>query len=125
MSKFGEMSFQGAIFVCHQGADDVRTHGPFWLIEEALQAARLNSLVYKTEPLTPQEKELITSNAPFCKWINKTHFIPNPDPKTSRARVSKLQALARLGPASAYQAAFHVAMTPSNAGNKREKPTGI
>jgi len=125
MSKFGEMDFLGAIFVCHPSADDGRTHGPFWLVEEALQTARLNSMVYKNSLFTQQEKCLIACNAPLCKWINKTYFIPNPDPKTSRARVSKLQALARLGRAGAYQAAFHVAMIPSNEGSRREKPTGI
>ena len=124
MSKSGEVDFQGAIFVCHKDANDVRTHGPFWLIEEALQIARLNSLVYKTSAITPLENDLLTTKAPSCKWISKTCFIPNPDSKTSVARASKIQALARLGPASAYQAAIRDAMTPSNAGNAHEKLSG-
>ena len=123
MSKSGEVDFQGAIFVCHKDANDVRTHGPFWLIEEALQIARLNSLVYKTSAITPLENDLY-NKGPIMQVDIKNVLYSKSRFQDECCKGVQDSSFGELGPASAYQAAIRDAMTPSNAGNAHEKLSG-
>ena len=107
--------FAEAWFVCHPGLSDVRAHGPFFAVEEALKIVKSNSLLYKvSEELTRFEHNYLAHVVPGARRIDHTTFIPRPSPATKAARVAKLVAAAAIGPASAYQAALTVASNRPN-----------
>lgn len=103
-SGYGVPTFDGALFVVHPTKSDGRIHGPFFLAEEALAVCRRNSVVYKNANLTTFEFNYIHSAAPQSRWLAPSTFIPNPTPKATRSRASKLIALARMQSSGAYYA---------------------